>query len=320
MPQAQPVTAVTVFHDAGDATAFDEWARELLASAAAAPGSSSGQVAVHDGTPLDRAVAVTFSDESRLHAWLDSPQRADVLTAGQRRGFWRSSVDLVFSDDGPASPGIGLFRHAVSSGREAEFRDRQVQLADVATALPGYEGTILLAGAEDAPWVSIVRFRTGRQLASWMRSPERAAVLQGLRSTLSEDFAVVSNTTPFGTTVRIEDGRALMTPNWKSAILVLVVLYPTVMLLSRFLGPILDGAGAQPWLSLWVSQVVSVTAMQWWLMPAVSRPLSRWLDPVDGSAVRVSAAGAVVLVGVHAATLAVFATVHELQFWDYMTK
>ena len=35
-----------------------------------------------------------------------------------------------------------------------------------------------------------------------------------------------------------------MTPNWKSAMLVLLVLYPTVMLLSRFLGPIVDGFGA----------------------------------------------------------------------------
>jgi uncharacterized protein len=59
-------------------------------------------------------------------------------------------------------------------------------------------------------------------------------------------------------------------------------------------------------------------AMQWWLMPAASRSFSRWLDPVDGAGWRVSAAGAVAIVVVYAVTLTLFATVRELQFWDYM--
>jgi hypothetical protein len=89
------------------------------------------------------------------------------------------------------------------------------------------------------------------------------------------------------------------------------------MLLSRFFGPVLDRLGAQPWLSLWVSQIVSVTAMQWWLMPAVSQRFSRWLDPIDGAGVRISARGAVVILIGYAVTLTVFATVHQLQFWDF---
>ena len=163
----------------------------------------------------------------------------------------------------------------------------------------------------------MVRFRTGPQLSAWLRSAERTEALSGLRSTLSKDFATVSNTTPFATTVRVEDGRTLMTPNWKSAMLVLLVLYPTVMLLSRFLGPVLDRAGAEPWLALWVSQIVSVTAMQWWLMPSVTRPFRRWLDPVDGSGARISLVGAAAIVVLYTLTLTVFATVDELQFWDY---
>ena len=155
----------------------------------------------------------------------------------------------------------------------------------------------------------------GGQLAQWMASAERGAVLERMRGTLSRDFS--SGTTPFGTTVRVQDGRTLMTPNWKSAMLVLAVLYPTVMLLSRFLGPVVDHAGAPPWLGLWISQIVSIVAMQWWLMPAASHPLRRWLDPVDGAGFRVTVTGVAVLVAVYAVTLTVFATVQELQFWDY---
>ena len=151
-----------------------------------------------------------------------------------------------------------------------------------------------------------------------VRRADRGVV--GTADDADKDFSAASNTTPFATTVRIEDGRTLMTPNWKSALLVLLVLYPTVMLLSRFVGPVLDGVGAEPWLGLWISQIVSVTAMQWWLMPWVSRPFRRWLDPVDGAGFRISVLGTAAIVALYALTLTLFATVHELQFWDYDTR
>jgi hypothetical protein len=142
--------------------------------------------------------------------------------------------------------------------------------------------------------------------------------LPGLRSSLARGFSAVSQPTPFATTVRVQNGKTLMTPNWKSAMLVLLVLYPTVMVLSRFFGPTLDGLGAEPWLALWVSQIVSVSALQWWLMPAVTRPFRKWLDPVDGASCRISVIGGVVVVVLYAVTLAVFASVKWLQFWDYL--
>jgi len=311
------VTAVTVFHSAGDAAGFGIWAQDLLASARSAPGLLAGVVSVRDDPLLDWAVAVTFSHEDQLHDWLDGAPRAEVLGEGQRRGYWRRSADLILTEDGPPPSGIGLFRHAVAAGKEPDFRRMQARLSSAAVGLPGYEGTVLLPADQHGEWSSMVRFRTGPQLSVWLRSAERTEALSGLRSTLSSDFATASNTTPFATTVRVEDGQTLMTPNWKSAMLVLLVLYPTVMLLSRFLGPVLDRVGAEPWLALWVSQIVSVTAMQWWLMPSVSRRCRRWLDPVDGSGARISLAGAAVVVGLYALTLTVFATVQELQFWDY---
>ncbi|WP_110802307.1 antibiotic biosynthesis monooxygenase [Mycolicibacterium iranicum] len=312
------VTAVTVFHRSADGSGFAAWARQLLDSARVVDGHLSGQVSTVDDPRLDHAVAVTFSEAAAMHAWLDGPQRAEVLAAGQERGFWRSSGDIVISADGPASPGVGVFRHTVAAGKEPQFLATQARLSAAAVSLAGHEGTALLPADAPGEWISMVRYRTGPQLSEWMRSTERAEALQGLRSTLSRDFSVVSNTTPFATTVRVENGQALMTPNWKSAMLVLLVLYPTVMLLSRFLGPALNDLGAQPWLSLWVSQIVSVIAMQWWLMPVASKPFRRWLDPVDGAGARITAVGAVVIVAVYAVTLTLFASVHELQFWDYM--
>lgn len=316
-PGPRPVTAVTVFHPGGDDGAFERWAQELLTSAAVGAGHLSGRTASRGAATLDRAVAVTFSDEAALHTWLDSSQRSEILGEGALRGFWQSCTDVILSEEGAGTAGIGVFRHEVAPGREDGFLATQMRLCAAAATQPGYQGTVLLPADRDGEWTSMVRFRTGAQLAHWIGSDERGAALANLRETLSRDFDIVSGTTPFGTTVRVQDGRTLMTPNWKSAMLVLAVLYPTVMLLSRFLGPVVDHLGAQPWLGLWISQIVSITLMQWWLMPAASRPFHRWLDPVDGAGARVSLAGAAAILVVYAAALALFATVHELQFWDY---
>jgi uncharacterized protein len=311
------ITAVTIFHPVSDVEGFDNWVRELAASAESAKGGVSTSESVHDEPDLEWALAVTFANEKLLHQWLDGPERAAILTGGQIRGYWCRTADLILTQ-GSGPVGVGAFRHSVIAGREADFRRAQQRLTSASARFPGYEGTVLLPRDGSGEWLSLVRFRTGQQLSAWLRSAQRKQALGGLRSSLTKDFSVVSSITPFATTVRIEDGRTLMTPNWKSAMMVLLVLYPTVMILSRFFGPVLDRVGAEPWLALWISQVISVSVMQWWLMPAVTRPFQRWLDPVDGAGTRISLIGAGMVVALYAVTLLLFATVTWLQYWDYV--
>ncbi|MDT5103805.1 MAG: uncharacterized protein QOI25_1318 [Mycobacterium sp.] len=310
-------TAVTIFHPVQDARGFDTWLSELRASALAAEGAVSTSLSVHDEPGLDWAFAVTFSSGAALHDWLDSPGRRSVLEAGQGLGFWCRTTDLVVPEGSDAPAGVSAFRHSVAAGKESDFRAVQSRLVAASSQFPGYEGTVLLPADSGGEWLTILRFRTAAHMSAWLRSPERDTALPGLRSSLTKGFSSVSSTTPFAITVRVQDGRTLMTPNWKSAMLVLLVLYPTVMVLSRFFGPVLDHAGAEPWLVLWASQIVSVSALQWWLMPSVTRPFRNWLDPVDGAGLRISAIGAAVVIVGYGLTLALFASVKWLQFWDF---
>ncbi len=309
-------TAVTIFHPVSDVDAFDLWLAELRAAAQAADGVVATSVSLRE-PGLDWALAVTCSSEDLLHRWLDGADRRSHLGEGRRRGFFSSTGDLVLIEGGDAPAGTSAFRHSVAVGKEGDFRDVQARLVASSSRFPGYQGTVLLPADDDGEWLSVLRFRTAAQLTVWLQSAERDRALPGLRSSLSKGFSAISQTTPFATTVRVQDGRTLMTPNWKSAMLVLLVLYPTVMVLSRFFGPLLDHAGAEPWLALWVSQIVSVSALQWWLMPNVTRPFRRWLDPVDGAGWRIGAVGAAVIVVGYVVTLAVFATVTWLQYWDF---
>ncbi|MGB3486017.1 MAG: antibiotic biosynthesis monooxygenase [Mycobacterium sp.] len=312
-------TAVSIFHPVLDTVGFDHWLTGVLAGARTVTGFVSARVSVHNEPGLDWAAEVTFAAEEQAHAWLDSKMRVGQLRDGAAEGYLRCATDLVIVEGRQAPEGVDGFAHSVAPGREAEFEATQRRLNAACAQLPGFEGTALFPPDAGDQWLSLVRFRTAEQLSAWLRSAERQVALGALRSSLTAEFTPLTSTTPFATTVRTEHGRTLMTPNWKSAMMVMLVLYPTVMLLSRFVGPVFDRYGAEPWLALWLSQVLSVSLMQWWLMPWATRPFRRWLDPVDGRGTRISMIGAGAILACYGGTLVVFALVQWLQFWDYNT-
>jgi antibiotic biosynthesis monooxygenase (ABM) superfamily enzyme len=306
--------AVTIFHPTDDPEIFTGWAGRLQATAGTA---TDFRVSVLGEPHLDWAVAVTFLDEDVMHQWLDSDGRNEVIRDGEARGVLRATSDLVIGADGSVPSGTGLFRHTVAPGREADFVAAESRLAAASEKFPGFERVCTFAPGADGESISLLRFRTDNQLMAWLSSDERMNALGGLRSSLTHEFSLVSSTTAFGAMIRTENGRTAVTPNWKTAMLILLVLYPTVMLLSRFFGPVLDELGAPPWFGLWSSQVISVVALQWVLMPWAGRRFRRWLDPVDGASRRVSLLGAAAMIGGYAVTLLLFATVQWLQYWDY---
>jgi antibiotic biosynthesis monooxygenase (ABM) superfamily enzyme len=316
---AETSIAVTVFHPPGDVAGFHAWLRELMDSAGGAEGFVAGVQAVHDDARLDWAIGVSFTNDAALTEWLDSAGRAAILNDGQSLGYWRKTSDLVLGDAGRRPPtGIGVFQHVVAAGKENAFVEAQEQIANASVAFPGSEGTVVFSPELTGEWMSAVRFRTERQLGTWMRSTARAEALPNVRSSLTKNFTQSGRIAPFGATVRTEDGLTEITPGWKVAMLVLLAVYPTVMVLSRFLGPVLAGWGTPPWLTLWLSQVVSTALLQWLLVPYAWRGFRRWMDPVDGRGLGTSVRGAVAMLVLYAITLVIFATVKDLQFWDYM--
>jgi antibiotic biosynthesis monooxygenase (ABM) superfamily enzyme len=307
-------TVVTIFHPSNHPADFTAWAGELRTTA---PEATDFRISVLRDPHLDWGIAVTFANARALHDWLDSAARQRSLSTGQRSGILCATADMVIGEDGGVPSGVGFFRHAVAPGRADEFVVAEARLAEVSVEFSGFEGCCTFAPATGGEAFAVLRFRTERQLGTWLESPERLEALGPLRSSLVREFSLVSSTTTFGSTVRTENGHTAVTPNWKTAMLILLVLYPAVMLLSRFLGPILDTAGAPPWLAMWLSQVVSVIALQWALMPWAGRWFRRWLDPIDGAGARISAIGAGVLVVGYLVTLGLFAAVRWLQYWDF---
>jgi antibiotic biosynthesis monooxygenase (ABM) superfamily enzyme len=298
--------AITLFHPPSDPVRFGQWVVGYLASARHSAGHVSGRESVQGSRPLDWAVEVEFRTADLLDAWLDSAERRAVLRDGESQGWWRCASDLIVAPGQPPAANVGIFLHSVTPGKEAEFVAAQSELTRSSSRFPGYEGTAVFPAGSSGQWMSVLRFRSQEQLAEWMRSSERQEALPRLRGELTHDFDEFTRSAPFGSTIRVADGQTKITPAWKTAMLVLLCLYPTVMVLSRSLSPALDHLGVNPPLSIFVGNVVSIVALQWLLVPAVSRPFRRWLDPIDGAATRISVTGAAAVVAGYAAVLVLF--------------
>jgi len=305
--------AVTIFHRIADPQVFDAWVCDVRSAAEATPGLVAFAASNRRDAPLDWAIAVTFESENLLHEWLDGATWKTLVRRGAERGLLRLSSDLVIIEGAVLPTGVGIVSSNVSDGMEADFHAAHGRLKKAASQFPGYEGAAVFPPSASGEWRSLIRFRTEPQLSAWLQSPQRKEGLPAVRSSLAQDFSVFAQTTPLGTTVRRMNGKTAMTPSWKTAMLLLMVLYPMAMLQSKFVAPVIGKLGAEPWLSVWLGQVFSVALMQWWLMPTVSSWCRRCLDPVDGASLRISLRGAAVAVIVYAASLTVFATVEWLQ-------
>lgn len=299
-------SAITNFHPPADPDRFGHWGNGYIATAAQAPGFADGRLSVPSGAQFDSAVEVSFDSAASLDAWLDSNTCRAALEEAGKQGFWKSASDLVLAEGELPPADAGVFLHSVAADKDAEFIAAQHDLTLVSSQFPGYEGTILFPADASGQWMSVLRFRTAAQLAGWIRSTERQQALPRLRDELTRDFAELPRSAPFGSTVRVADGQTKITPAWKSAMLVVLCLYPTVMLIGRFLSPALDSLGIGSALAIFIGNILSVVLLQWVLVPAASRPFRRWLDPIDGASGATSLAGAAVLACGYAALLLLF--------------
>jgi uncharacterized protein len=300
-------TAITIFHPPADPERFSRWVAGYLAAARHSHGYVSARQSVQGSRQLDWAVEVCFDNADLLDAWLDGAERHAVLSEGQVCGYWRCTSDLILATGELPPANAAVFLHSVAPGKETEFVAAQSDLTLSSSVFPGYEGTAVFPSDAAGQWMSVLRFRTPHQLSGWIRSRERQDALPRLRGGLTRDFAELPRSAPFGSTIRVEDGITRITPGWKTALLVVLCLYPTVMLLSKSLAPALNHLGVGQPLAVFVGNAISVVLLQWVLVPTASRPFRRWLDPIDGAAARISVAGAAVIAVAYAALVILFA-------------
>src|SRR4051794_16002778 len=131
-----------------------------------------------------------------------------------------------------------------------------------AESFPGFLETNVFPPLQDdrREWVTLIHFRTHDELQGWLGSDARAAWVDRFREMFGE-FTL--HEVQGGLTPWFAGGGKL--PGWKMVLTVLLGLFPTVMLITFLIMPLMGGLPFA--FKMLVGNVLSVSVLQWALMP-----------------------------------------------------
>ena len=169
--------------------------------------------------------------------------------------------------------------HRVPPAVADRFLELQEGFSRAAETFPGYQGSDVYPPGDAASieWVVVVHFADDAALQQWLASPVREEVVGQVRREIG-DFEIKTSRAGFGSWfTRGETAPDSELPaGWKMALTVLLALYPTVMLLSLTVGRVLSPLGMA--ISMLIGNALSISILQWGLMPFLTRVLSPWLQ------------------------------------------
>src|SRR5205807_5818943 len=144
----------------------------------------------------------------------------------------------------------------------------------------GYRGTDVYPPADgrDDASVVVLHFDDEKALGQWLDSPARAEWVQKLRARVG-DFELQKLPGGFGPWFAGLRRGPDAPPGWKMVLTVLLGLYPTVVLLSFFPGQYTAPLGLA--VSLLIGNALSVSLLQWAVMPPLTALLAPWLHGRD---------------------------------------
>jgi antibiotic biosynthesis monooxygenase (ABM) superfamily enzyme len=158
------------------------------------------------------------------------------------------------------------------------FLQWQRDITAAAESFAGYRGTDVYppADGQREEWVVVLHFEDEKSLQHWLGSPQRAQWVEILQARAG-GFELKTLPGGFGPWFAgLVPGPGAAPPAWKMVLTVLLGLYPTVMLLTIFVGPFTNRLGLA--VSMLISNALSVSLLQWVVMPVLTRLLGRWLN------------------------------------------
>jgi hypothetical protein len=285
------------------------WQAEMNELCSTFPGYEAAEVVPPvEGVQNDYVVVFRFDTFPHLDGWLKSDAHLTLLARGQDF-FVGDARQHVVAGPHTATAAAGMVVSTrVKPGREAEYRAWQATIDEEAARFPGFLGNEVFPAVPglQEEWVVVVRFDSAKHLQNWLESePRRRLNQQAAR--LWDEASVESLGGGFPgwfTAGRGESGKGALPPEWKQAMTVLLVLYPTVVLLSRYLSPWLAGLPFAA--SMFVSNLVSVAILTWLLMPVVVRAFNFWLSPPPVRRARFEILGLLAVLAGYAVALIIF--------------
>ncbi len=289
---------------------FRQWQDDVNRTVASFSGFLGTEVVAPRGAGGEWTVLYRFDSKAHLESWLGSAERTEALGRGTALFDGQASQQVMI---GTADEDVVtvVVSHPVDPAHEDDFVAWQQRVTDAERGFPGFLGSELfrpVPGVQDE-WTAMFRFDTEQHLNGWLESPGRQKLLEEGRQ--FQEFELHRVASPFGSWFAFNGDKASAPASWKTALSVLVGLYPTVVLLTLGISEVWPTG--QLWESLLVGNILSVALLTWVVMPVVTRALRFWLAPDQGHASR-----RVDMIGTVASVA--FLAVAALVFWLVTTQ
>lgn len=224
-------------------------------------------------------IMLNFATHEDAVAWQKSPDRTNVISAGVPI-FDGGTIGEVIDSNAAHRPDTNVTEvifSKIKSGKEDDYRKWAARMQAAQAKSPGYKGMYFQPASEPGGiWTTIIRFDTAAHLEEWMASPSRKEMLSE-----SSDFVEHEQLTRLATSfpgwVPVDPMTGEGPPNWKTAMLVLLGLFPIVMLELRFLNPIFASWGWNSSFATFIGNAVSVALTSFATMPLFVAWFGWWL-------------------------------------------
>ena len=266
----------------GDVSEHVDWLARLMMTGVENWGVLSAEIIPPSSNKADWSLVQRFQSDEELARWTDSPARkafwtevAPDLESGRLK--LAESTTEAFGTAGSVAVAIVT---KVKPGNEQKYCECEGRFQRAQARRPGYRGVYVQPPTSGTPglWTTLLRFDSPEALDAWFHSPERLKLLGELETIVSStEYQRVA--TSFPGWFPQADGAKTGPPNWKTAMLILLGLYPIVMIEIRYLLPQLHALN--PALAGFIGNVLSVGATTYLTMPASIKLFNKWLFPAN---------------------------------------
>ena len=292
---------------AGKNSEFVAWKARHDTVIAKFPGCVSSDMMPGANGSNEWRIVINFRSADDLTAWQESREHAEIVAEGVplfERGDFREVAQIGESAAQPTGDVTEVIFSRIKPGMEDDYREWATRIEAAQARYPGYRGMFLQPPDENGGmWTTIIRFKTAPQLEAWMNAPERKSLLQESKAFIEHE-QLTRLATAFPGWVPVDPITGKGPPNWKTALLVLLGLFPIVVIELRFLNPLLRGLNSS--LATFIGNAISVAATSFITMPLFVRVFGWWLFLDKKSPKWRTPAGVVILGLVCAGEVALF--------------
>jgi antibiotic biosynthesis monooxygenase (ABM) superfamily enzyme len=294
----------------GKEDAFATWKAHHDTVIAKFPGFISSDIMPPDEHSDAWTIVLNFKSRDSLTDWQQSKERgalmAELLPLLRGGDIGEAMQKEAVQAAKPGTNVTEVILSKIKPGMEDAYRAWAAKIQQAQSLYPGYRGMYLQPpSSSDGHWTTILRYDTAAHLEAWMTAPERAELLKQSKAFIDSD-ELMRLATSFPGWVPINPVTGKGPPNWKTAMLVLLGLFPVVMLELRFLSPVLAGLGLHASLATFIGNALSVSATSFIAMPLFVRSFGWWLFPDDAASFAATSKGVAILIVLFAFEVAAF--------------